>query len=94
MAPPDYSPFTFYNHRLHPDVAWDLSRAHPPLPPGANALAAPDGRPRLFSLEQLVREHHEDGALVCAVFSTYVFDNDWFLDTQDGFGHLFYPGPY
>ncbi len=40
-----------------------------------------------------MREHHEDGALVCAVFSTYVFDNDWFLDTQDGFGHLFYPGP-
>ena len=65
MAPPAYSPYTFYNHRLHPDVAWDLARAHL-HPPGSNALQARDGTPRLFSLEQLVRELHEEGRLVCA----------------------------
>ena len=63
MAPPAYSPHTFYNHKLHPDVAYDLARDHPP---GANAHCARDGSPRLFDQEQLVRELHEAGRLVCA----------------------------
>ena len=86
---PVHDPYTFYINKLHPDVAYDLARDHPP---GANAHCARDGSPRLFDQEQLVRELHEAGRLVCAVFSTYTFDLAWFLDKQDGYGHLFYQG--